>query len=121
MRSARSGHKGDLLLAQVAQRLQGGVRKEDKDRWGCASLWTISAPAVVPLGHRPGLSVIAQGVETQDQRHCLAQMRCYAYQGYLFSRPLPVQAFDAFTDKGGGQAPPSTQQPSFAASWRLVW
>jgi EAL domain-containing protein (putative c-di-GMP-specific phosphodiesterase class I) len=43
-----------------------------------------------------GLEVIAEGVETQAQRDFLAAHGCYAYQGYLFSRPLPVEGFEAF-------------------------
>jgi EAL domain-containing protein (putative c-di-GMP-specific phosphodiesterase class I) len=43
-----------------------------------------------------GLTVIAEGVETQAQRDFLWQNGCYAYQGYFFGRPGPVGALDAF-------------------------
>ncbi|MFZ4625170.1 MAG: hypothetical protein ACOYNF_13170, partial [Rhodoferax sp.] len=42
------------------------------------------------------LSVIAEGVETVGQRDFLAGNGCHAYQGYLFSRPLPVAAYEQF-------------------------
>jgi diguanylate cyclase (GGDEF)-like protein/PAS domain S-box-containing protein len=58
------------------------------------------ARTVVALAQSLGLSVIAEGVETEAQRGLLADQGCYAYQGYLFSRPLPVDAFDAFLVRG---------------------
>jgi predicted signal transduction protein with EAL and GGDEF domain len=46
------------------------------------------ARTVVALGQTLGLDVIAEGVETDAQRQCLAEMGCRVYQGYFFSRPL---------------------------------
>jgi EAL domain-containing protein (putative c-di-GMP-specific phosphodiesterase class I) len=40
-----------------------------------------------------GLSVIAEGVETEAQREFLARLGCHSFQGYLFSRPLPLEKF----------------------------
>jgi PAS domain S-box-containing protein len=54
------------------------------------------AHAVVTLGQSLGLAVIAEGVETDAQRDFLARHNCDAFQGYLFSPPLPVDQFDAF-------------------------
>ena len=50
---------------------------------------------MVTLGRSLGLQVIAEGVETMEQRRFLAGIGCEAYQGYLFSRPLPISEFDA--------------------------
>jgi EAL domain-containing protein (putative c-di-GMP-specific phosphodiesterase class I) len=57
------------------------------------------ARTIVALGDSLGLSVVAEGVETEGQRQFLASSGCYAYQGYLFSRPLPISEFDAFVSR----------------------
>ncbi|WP_377807506.1 EAL domain-containing protein [Azospirillum sp. A29] len=46
--------------------------------------------AIVGLGRSLGLSVIAEGVETQEQLPLLRDPACESYQGFLFSRPLPA-------------------------------
>lgn len=57
------------------------------------------AKMVVALAQSMGLEVIAEGVETQAQRDFLAGLGCRNYQGYLFSRPLPIEAFEAFAKR----------------------
>jgi diguanylate cyclase (GGDEF)-like protein/PAS domain S-box-containing protein len=54
------------------------------------------AKMVVALAASMGLSVIAEGVETQAQRVFLTRLGCDACQGYLFAPPLPLEAFEAF-------------------------
>jgi diguanylate cyclase (GGDEF)-like protein/PAS domain S-box-containing protein len=53
------------------------------------------AKTIVALARSLGMDVIAEGVETEAQRIFLAQNDCYAYQGYLFSRPLPLENFES--------------------------
>ena len=49
---------------------------------------------IVALGQSLGLSVLAEGVETEGQRDFLTRHDCRAHQGYLFSRPIPIHQFD---------------------------
>ena len=51
--------------------------------------------AIIVMAHKLGLDVIAEGVETAEQRDLLAAAGCDYGQGYLFARPMPVEAFDA--------------------------
>jgi len=61
------------------------------------------ANTVVSLGQNLGLEVIAEGVETEGQRTFLSSIGCHRFQGYLFSRPVPVADFHVFLSKHGEQ------------------
>ncbi len=52
------------------------------------------AQAIISFGRAMGLSVIAEGVETEEQRAFLARLGCHSFQGYLFSHPLPLGEFN---------------------------
>ncbi|MGM0543029.1 MAG: EAL domain-containing protein [Pseudomonadota bacterium] len=51
------------------------------------------AATIVALAESLGLGVIAEGVETDDQRQVLANLGCRIYQGFLFGRPAPPESF----------------------------
>jgi diguanylate cyclase (GGDEF)-like protein len=51
--------------------------------------------AAIALAHAFGLSVTAEGVETEDQRRFLRELGCDQIQGYLVSRPVPAEEFAA--------------------------
>ncbi len=52
------------------------------------------AEAVVTLARRLGLTVVAEGVETEAQRRFLSDIGCELLQGFFFARPLPVAEFE---------------------------
>lgn len=52
--------------------------------------------AVVRLAQTLGLTVVAEGVETENQEQVLRKLGCDEVQGYLYSRPLPFEEFEAW-------------------------
>jgi EAL domain-containing protein (putative c-di-GMP-specific phosphodiesterase class I) len=59
--------------------------------------------ATMALGRSLGMNLVAEGVETLEQRQFLIDHGCHAEQGYLFARPLtPTDLIDKFggTAKG---------------------
>ena len=51
----------------------------------------------IELAKQLGMKVIAEGVETEAQREFLDRNGCYALQGYLLGRPVPVEEFERGT------------------------
>jgi diguanylate cyclase (GGDEF)-like protein/PAS domain S-box-containing protein len=54
---------------------------------------------IIALAMSLGLNVIAEGVETEAQLDFLAGVGCHAYQGYFFSKPLPIHDFELLYSK----------------------
>jgi EAL domain-containing protein (putative c-di-GMP-specific phosphodiesterase class I) len=50
---------------------------------------------IIDMARNFRLNVIAEGVETEAQLAFLKQHGCMAYQGYLFSKPVPLEEFEA--------------------------
>jgi len=50
---------------------------------------------IIAMAETLGLSVIAEGVETEAQREFLELQGCHAFQGYLFGKPIPIEEFEA--------------------------
>ncbi|MGR9052770.1 MAG: EAL domain-containing protein [Gammaproteobacteria bacterium] len=48
---------------------------------------------IINMAHNLGLDVIAEGVETEEQKNYLSEKGCPVFQGYYFSRPLPASDF----------------------------
>jgi EAL domain-containing protein (putative c-di-GMP-specific phosphodiesterase class I) len=56
----------------------------------------IIVETIISMAKSIGIEVIAEGVETEEQRLLLAQLGCQLCQGYLYSQPLPIKAFENF-------------------------
>lgn len=54
---------------------------------------------IIAMAHSLNLDVIAEGVETEDQKQCLLSNDCTNFQGYLFGKPVPIDEFEALLRK----------------------
>jgi EAL domain-containing protein (putative c-di-GMP-specific phosphodiesterase class I) len=67
--------------------------------------------SIVTLGHALGMIVLAEGVETDQQRVLLRLAGCDEMQGYLFAKPRPADAIDKIVERsaarGNGKAEPA--------------
>ena len=78
---------------------------------------------IVALARTLGLRVIAEGVEEPRQMETLVRNGCTSFQGYMFHRPLPIDAFEALPGIPGdatdpcprSDAPHQTRQPACPA------
>jgi EAL domain-containing protein (putative c-di-GMP-specific phosphodiesterase class I) len=55
---------------------------------------------IIGMANNLGMEVIAEGVETQEQRDLLERMGCMLYQGYLFGKPVPIEQFESLLKQG---------------------
>jgi EAL domain-containing protein (putative c-di-GMP-specific phosphodiesterase class I) len=55
---------------------------------------------IVAMARSLDMAVIAEGVETEEQRQLLLKNGCAHYQGYLFGRPVPIEQFEASLKQG---------------------
>jgi len=49
---------------------------------------------IINLAHALNLKVVAEGVETEEQLRLLRLLNCDEMQGFLFSKPVPVEIFE---------------------------
>ena len=54
---------------------------------------------IIAMAQSMNLQVIAEGVETKEQQELLLKKGCHAYQGYLFSKPLPIEQLEGLLRK----------------------
>jgi len=84
-------HQFDLDYLKIDQSFVRDLRADSKDLALCK--------ATIVMAHELGLKVVAEGIETEEQRDLLAQAGCDYGQGYLFSRPVAAADFEALMAK----------------------
>ena len=69
--------------------------------------------AIIGVAHQLGLTVIAEGIETSEQKNMLIKAGCDLGQGYLFSKAIPILAFEQkfLTSNASEQTNVITSQP----------
>lgn len=55
----------------------------------------VMVQTIIDMAHNFSLNSVAEGVEIDAQLDFLKQHGCMVYQGYLFSKPVPVEEFEA--------------------------
>ncbi len=63
--------------------------------------------AIINLGEAMGLTVTAEGVESEQQLRALQKDRCHEVQGYYLSRPLDSAALEALLQQASQRSTPS--------------
>jgi diguanylate cyclase (GGDEF)-like protein/PAS domain S-box-containing protein len=82
------------------------VSKVDTDH-GAAAI----VGALVGMAHTMGMTVTAEGVETDGQRQFLQVQRCDSAQGFLFARPMPGEEVAALLESSGALLPAPRTAP----------
>ena len=77
------------IRADVLKIDNGFLRDSENEERGIEIL-----ESVVLLAKKIGMKVIVEGVETKEQLLMLMEMGCEMFQGYYFSRPIPVEEFE---------------------------
>lgn len=70
----------------------------------------IIVQTIIGMAGNLGLNVIAEGVETEEQRACLERLGCLVYQGYLFSKPIPLAEFETLLTEPSPDNPAGNAQ-----------
>ncbi|MBF0220441.1 MAG: bifunctional diguanylate cyclase/phosphodiesterase, partial [Gammaproteobacteria bacterium] len=84
--------KFDIDYLKIDQSFIRNLKSDHNDRVLCE--------AIIVMAHKLGIKVVAEGVETTEQRDLLATAGCDYVQGYLYSRPVPPEAFEALLKQG---------------------
>lgn len=80
-------HQFDLDYLKIDQSFVRNLTATSKDLALCK--------ATIVMAHELGMKVVAEGIETEEQRDLLTQAGCDLGQGYLFAKPLPAADFEA--------------------------
>ncbi|MCR5754047.1 MAG: GGDEF domain-containing phosphodiesterase [Acetatifactor sp.] len=77
------------IHADVLKIDMGFLRQSENNKRGAVIL-----ESVIDMAKRLGMEVISEGIETKEQLDNLSALGCSMFQGYYFSKPIPVAAFE---------------------------
>jgi diguanylate cyclase (GGDEF)-like protein len=80
-------HAFEIDIVKIDRRFVSGLAEGNREHALCAG--------IISLAHSLGMTVVAEGVETPEQRDLLLGLRCDFGQGWLFGRPVTADAFEA--------------------------
>ena len=80
-----------LYQLKIDQSFVQDIESDDSDR--------TLIHTIINMANSLGLEVIAEGVETEQQYRFLLDNGCIHFQGYLFGKPMPIDAFEAMLRK----------------------
>lgn len=80
-------HVFEIDIVKIDRRFVAGIAEANREHALCAG--------IISLAHSLGMRVVAEGVETAEQRDLLLGLRCDFAQGWFFGRPLSADAFEA--------------------------
>ncbi|MEC6744590.1 bifunctional diguanylate cyclase/phosphodiesterase [Pseudomonas qingdaonensis] len=84
-----------IALLKVDRSFVGGMEQREENRK--------LVHAMINLAHNLNLEVVAEGVETEEQLALLRSFGCDQVQGFLISRPLPIEQLVEYLVQGAGQ------------------
>ncbi|AMK77633.1 MULTISPECIES: EAL domain-containing protein [Methylomonas] len=85
--------KFDIDYLKIDQSFVGNLSPNSSDKVLCE--------AIIVMAHKLGMKVIAEGIETEQQRELLLESGCDYGQGYLFSKPLSAMKFEELLIRHG--------------------
>jgi predicted signal transduction protein with EAL and GGDEF domain len=65
---------------------------------GCSSKGEVLVKTIVSMAEGLGYTIVAEGVETAQQRAWLEAQGCYVHQGFLFAQPMPADEVDSWSE-----------------------
>ncbi|MET0717278.1 MAG: EAL domain-containing protein, partial [Pseudoxanthomonas sp.] len=71
----------------------------------CSGLTAIARRSRLTVGHDPGIHLIAEGIEQQEQYEILRAQGCGLFQGYLFGKPMQAEAFEEMAEARPATSP----------------
>ena len=78
----------------------------------------VMVQTIIDMAQNFRIEVIAEGVETEEQLQFLKRKGCWAYQGYLFGKPVPIAEFELQVGESGATSAASFRLPSLLGQAR---